>query len=444
VENGVEVNIPNLNGISPLHLASQMGDIETVTYLISKSANVMQRDLENKISLHHAVLSRSIECVEALLATKNILINHRDSNGQSALHVAAKTENKQMIKYLIDNGADPLLLDSLGHRPIDVIPGFLKVHSKDNNMTHQGKKTMKALIKRGGNKHKKLNIDISRTHMNGTRSFDHRSLASNYHKEAPIQLGPSVSSLLPPTEKRHQTEMDLELLYYTPRAKINNNNNNNNSNNNNNNNNNSNTNNSNNNSSSSNSSNSNDDDHHQVDHENRKVDKYGFYVSKNQQNDSDDKTNDHEKSKSTNDEKERKNHEEKRALKWVEIIKNFDTKKHSKKILKYCDEGIPDSVRGQVWQVLAECHEEYSQGDIQYAQLLEGNSTPEVKDQILKDIHRTMPNHILFEEKGQGRQMLSNVLTAYSVYKPEVGYCQGMGFITAMFLMFMPEEVCYF
>jgi hypothetical protein len=39
--------------------------------------------------------------------------------------------------------------------------------------------------------------------------------------------------------------------------------------------------------------------------------------------------------------------------------------------------------------------------------------------------------------------MLLNVLLAYSSYRPEVGYCQGMGFITAMFLMFMPEEVIF-
>ena len=37
--------------------------------------------------------------------------------------------------------------------------------------------------------------------------------------------------------------------------------------------------------------------------------------------------------------------------------------------------------------------------------------------------------------------MLTNVLLAYSSYRPEVGYCQGMGFITAMFLMYMTEEV---
>jgi hypothetical protein len=37
--------------------------------------------------------------------------------------------------------------------------------------------------------------------------------------------------------------------------------------------------------------------------------------------------------------------------------------------------------------------------------------------------------------------MLTNVLLAYSSYRPDVGYCQGMGFITAMFLMYMTEEV---
>lgn len=77
-----------------------------------------------------------------------------------------------------------------------------------------------------------------------------------------------------------------------------------------------------------------------------------------------------------------------------------------------------------------------------YHKLLEQNTWEKAtKDQIVKDIHRTMPGHILFEEKGQGRQMLTNVLLAYSMYNPEVGYCQGMGFITAMFLMYMTEEV---
>ena len=421
VENGAEVNIPNLSGLSSLHLAAQMGDAETLAYLISKSANVMQRDFENRISLHHAVLGGNTQCAEILLATKSVLINHRDNFGSSALHLAAKQESKEFVDLLADSGADVVLFDNFGNRPIDMVPGFSRFHtSKENKLSPSGKKTVKALKKRGGNKIRKLGSDHIRNNANGgSKSYDHRNPSLSANKlEGNLQIAPPVPSLSG-TDLRNQkglmTESDLQLLYYTPRHTVspkgaqNNNNNNNNS-------------------------------EQQPNAENtidspvtghKKTDKYGFYVDPNPNPELS-----KEKSKLLLK-------EEKKAFKWLEIIKNWETKKNSKKILKYCDKGIPDSVRGMVWRLLADCDEEISNSDVQYSQLLERNSTPEVKEQIHKDIHRTMPNHILFEEKGQGRQMLTNVLTAYSVYKPEVGYCQGMGFITAMFLMFMPEEVFF-
>ena len=42
------------------------------------------------------------------------------------------------------------------------------------------------------------------------------------------------------------------------------------------------------------------------------------------------------------------------------------------------------------------------------------------------------------------QQALFNVLKAYAVYNPEIGYCQGMGFISALLLMYMAEEVFLF
>jgi len=63
-------------------------------------------------------------------------------------------------------------------------------------------------------------------------------------------------------------------------------------------------------------------------------------------------------------------------------------------------------------------------------------------EQIEKDIHRTFPRHIFFSEIGKGQMALFNVLKAYSVYNKAIGYCQGMGFISALLLMYMPEEVC--
>ncbi len=97
------------------------------------------------------------------------------------------------------------------------------------------------------------------------------------------------------------------------------------------------------------------------------------------------------------------------------------------------------------------------------------------EDQITRDINRTFPRHILFQDQGGlGQQVLFNVLKvrpaalfvwlslyrlifiyscscaysltalsrpqAYAVYNPNVGYCQGMGFITGLLLMYMEEE----
>lgn len=39
------------------------------------------------------------------------------------------------------------------------------------------------------------------------------------------------------------------------------------------------------------------------------------------------------------------------------------------------------------------------------------------------------------------QQALFNVLSAYSMYNTEVGYCQGMSQIAALLLMYMNEEV---
>jgi hypothetical protein len=67
-----------------------------------------------------------------------------------------------------------------------------------------------------------------------------------------------------------------------------------------------------------------------------------------------------------------------------------------------------------------------------------------IRHQIDIDLHRTMPTHYLFAEDGAGRQSLNNILTAFAAYHPEIGYCQGMGFITALGLIYMTEEDTFY
>ena len=44
---------------------------------------------------------------------------------------------------------------------------------------------------------------------------------------------------------------------------------------------------------------------------------------------------------------------------------------------------------------------------------------------------------------GEGRDALRRVLRAYSLYDSDIGYCQGMNFVTAMMLTFLSEEEAF-
>lgn len=66
----------------------------------------------------------------------------------------------------------------------------------------------------------------------------------------------------------------------------------------------------------------------------------------------------------------------------------------------------------------------------------------EVEDVIRRDIHRTFPQHPQFL-LGQGQEELFNLLKAYSMTDMPVGYCQGMGFVAGILLMYMPEHLAF-
>ena len=60
---------------------------------------------------------------------------------------------------------------------------------------------------------------------------------------------------------------------------------------------------------------------------------------------------------------------------------------------------------------------------------------PQMDYKISKDVHRTVPGKILFQEDPKmGTNKLFNVLKAYTSYDPEIGYCQGMNFIASVLL----------
>ena len=107
--------------------------------------------------------------------------------------------------------------------------------------------------------------------------------------------------------------------------------------------------------------------------------------------------------------------------------------------------GIPAPLRGKLWQELCGASEPVmAHLSAEYVRLIKQRSGDE--EQILKDLHRTLPEHDAFRDRaGPGQGSLFNVVKCYSLYDKEVGYCQGLANVAATLLLAtgMDEEVSF-
>ncbi|KAM3599913.1 uncharacterized protein V6R79_013690 [Siganus canaliculatus] len=132
-----------------------------------------------------------------------------------------------------------------------------------------------------------------------------------------------------------------------------------------------------------------------------------------------------------------------REAKWLDMLNSWDkwmAKKH-KKVKERCQKGIPPSLRGRAWLFLTggKVRREQNQGKFQELDNQEGD--PKWVDIIDRDLHRQFPFHEMFAARGgHGQQDLFRVLKAYTLYRPEEGYCQAQAPIAAVLLMHMPAE----
>ncbi|KZV74380.1 RabGAP/TBC [Peniophora sp. CONT] len=104
------------------------------------------------------------------------------------------------------------------------------------------------------------------------------------------------------------------------------------------------------------------------------------------------------------------------------------------------ERGIPPALRGTVWQLMAASKD--TDMEAMYLALIK-ESSPHEKA-ITRDLGRTFPHHAFFAgATGLGQENLFNVLKAYSLQDPAVGYCQGLPFVAAVLLLNMPDEEAF-
>ncbi|KAG6743068.1 hypothetical protein POTOM_054013 [Populus tomentosa] len=138
--------------------------------------------------------------------------------------------------------------------------------------------------------------------------------------------------------------------------------------------------------------------------------------------------------------------EERRVRKWRKMIGvgGSDWKLYVQRkphvVKRRIRKGIPDCLRGLVWQLISGSRDLLLMNPGVYEQLVIYETSASELD-IIRDISRTFPSHVFFQQRhGPGQRSLYNVLKAYSVYDRDVGYVQGMGFLAGLLLLYMSEE----
>ena len=161
IDRDISVNLPNRQGQSPLHFAAQVGDEFIIAMLVENGAILDAQDINGRTPLHYAASGKSKLAVKFLLdfhanpdvmdrhyvtalqlavdmgeeeivqllleggATPDICWSERMSVRDpivswSALHVAAKTSNLEVMRMLLERVASCDIMNNMGVTPLHV------------------------------------------------------------------------------------------------------------------------------------------------------------------------------------------------------------------------------------------------------------------------------------------------------------------------------------
>ncbi|XP_018082987.1 TBC1 domain family member 12 isoform X2 [Xenopus laevis] len=145
----------------------------------------------------------------------------------------------------------------------------------------------------------------------------------------------------------------------------------------------------------------------------------------------------------------------------TDILPNWDVMRSTRRVRDLWWQGLPPSVRGKVWSlaignelnITPELYEIFlSRAKERWKSFSETNSENENEDagvsladreaslELIKlDISRTFPSLYIFQKGGPYHDLLHSILGAYTCYRPDVGYVQGMSFIAAVLILNLEE-----
>ncbi|ODV58631.1 RabGAP/TBC, partial [Ascoidea rubescens DSM 1968] len=124
---------------------------------------------------------------------------------------------------------------------------------------------------------------------------------------------------------------------------------------------------------------------------------------------------------------------------WSKVVNDYPNvaKNQPLDLAKAIAEGIPKQLRGMVWQLISNSKSSRLE-ELYYSIILEPSSYEKA---IKRDLSRT--RFIGTSNMVDKSDALFNIIKAYSLFDPEVGYTQGMAFIAVPLIMNMTESEAF-
>ncbi len=97
------------NGTTSLMHAARMGDVAAVKGLLARGANPALMNADSNGALWFACFSDSAACL-ALLIQAGAPLDSQNVNGATALHYCASSGKSDLVRQLLDAGANPQLM----------------------------------------------------------------------------------------------------------------------------------------------------------------------------------------------------------------------------------------------------------------------------------------------------------------------------------------------
>jgi hypothetical protein len=117
LDTGIDIDVADHEGCTPLHIAIGEGHTELVTVLLERGANRFARDRELMTGLHWSIFPDDVELMMLVIGTEPD-VDPVDATGRSPLNWAVSENAHSTTELLLSRGADPNLADMYGRTPL--------------------------------------------------------------------------------------------------------------------------------------------------------------------------------------------------------------------------------------------------------------------------------------------------------------------------------------